>query len=330
MHDATRLTGQRAAGEYLRQLLLKPGPYRDAWQSHVARPHDGVINQLAVAEVIARQNAARGHSGARQMPPYQVRDVVSEALFGGRLTAATLQTFIDAFGFSDEESQRLRRLLAGSSRISVMSGTQAVPTFAEQDLDAAIGPRRHLTLSMHDHVWVGSDGRIDRGRHLQVIEANAQGVDRIPFICDTNVLTLEVGQGCKELTGEVRRIGPDVFAAQILLARTLGLGETLTFEYRLSYRFPGDPRDPAEREYRRGVLRQLDNLDVRIEFHPDKLPERVWWAQWDGSDGHVLEREAVELDSQQSAHRYVRSLEKTVVGFYWEWDGGAGALGPPQ
>jgi hypothetical protein len=173
---------------------------------------------------------------------------------------------------------------------------------------------------MHDHVWVGSDGRIDRGRHLQVIEANVQGVDRIPFVCDTNVLTLEVGQGCKELTGEVVSIGPDVFATQMLLARSLDVGETLTFEYRVSYRYPGDPCDPGEREYRRGGLRQVDNLDVRIEFHPGKLPERIWWAQWDGGDGHVLEREAVELDSQRSVHRYLRSLEKTVAGFYWEWE----------
>jgi hypothetical protein len=321
MHDATRLTGQRAASEYLRQLLLKPGPYRDAWQNHVARPHDGVINQLAVAEVIAgKQRGPGGHAGERQMPPYQVREVVSGALFGGKLTADTLQTFVDAFGFSDEESQRLRRLLAGSSRISVMSGTHAVPTCSEPDLDA-IGPRgRHQTLSMHDHVWVGSDGRIDRGRHLQVIEANVRGVDRIPFVCDTNVLTLEVGQGCKELTGQIVRIGPDVFATQILLARTLDVGETLTFEYWLSYRYPGDPHDPGEREYRRGGLRQVDNLDMRIEFHPDMLPARVWWAHWDGGDGSVLEREAVSLDSQHSAHRYLRSLEKTVVGFYWEWD----------
>jgi hypothetical protein len=194
-----------------------------------------------------------------------------------------------------------------------------VPPSAAQDLDAAIGPRRHQTLSMHDHVRVGSDGRIDRLRALQVIEACAEGLDRIPFICDTNVLTLEVGQGCKELTGEVSKIGEDVFATQIMLARTLDLGETITFEYSVSYRYPGDLRDPAEREYRRGVIRQLDNFDMRVEFHPDKLPSGVWWAHWDGGDGSVLEREAVSLDSQRSVHRYVRSLEKTVVGFYWEW-----------
>lgn len=158
---------------------------------------------------------------------------------------------------------------------------------------------------------------------MQVIEATAQGVDRIPFVCDTNVLTLEVTQGCKELAVAVRRIGAEMFATEILLARTLDLGETQTLEYWLSYRGQSDPRDPPGREYRRGGLRQLDNLDMRIEFHPKKLPRRIWWAHWDGGDGSVLEREAVSLDSQHSVHRYLRSLEKTVAGFYWEWDGGA-------
>jgi hypothetical protein len=321
MHDATQLAGQRAASEYLRQLLLKPGPYRDTWQCRVARPRDGVINQLAVAEVIAaHQHSARDRPGESLMPPYQVRDVVSDALFGGHLTADTLGIFVGAFGFSDEEASLLHRLLAGSSRISVMSGMSALPMGALHEVDAAMGERKHHTVSLHDHMWMSSDGRIDRSRTLQVIEAGAQGVDRIPFICDTNVLTLEVGQGCKELVGEVRRIGPDVFAAQILLSRILDLGQTLTLEYLLSYRYPGDLCDPRECQWRRGGLRHVDNLDMRAEFHPDKLPARMWWAHWDGTSDAIIEQEPVTLDIQHSVHRYVRSLEKSVVGFYWEWD----------
>ncbi|MBO0836928.1 MAG: hypothetical protein J2P28_15675, partial [Actinobacteria bacterium] len=315
------LGAQRAAAEYLRQLLLKPGPYRDAWQRLSTRPRDDVINQLAVAEVIAgQQDAARRRPGAGQVLPYQVRDVVSGALFGGILTAETLQIFIEAFGFTEEESSRLRRLLAGSTRIRVLSGLSALPICAMHEVDAAIGQRNHHTVALHDHIWVTADGRIDRARTMQVIEAGAARVDRIPFMCDTNVLTLEIGQGCKELLGDVRRIGQDVFAAPILLASTLDLGETLTLEYWHSYRYAGDPCDPREREFRRGGLRQIDNLDLRVEFHPDKLPSRVWWAHWDGGDGRVLQREMVSLDIQHSVHRYLRSLEKTVAGFYWEWD----------
>ncbi len=132
--------------------------------------------------------------------------------------------------------------------------------------------------------------------------------------------TIEVGQGCKGLTAELHQIGADVFATEILLARTLGIDETLTLEYRITYRFPGDLTDPAEREHRRAVMRSVENLDMRVEFHPEKLPSQLWWAHWDGVEGGVLEREVVTLDSEHSAHRYLRSVDKTVVGFYWHWD----------
>jgi hypothetical protein len=173
---------------------------------------------------------------------------------------------------------------------------------------------------LHDHIWVGADGRIDRARTLHVIEAIAPGVDRLPFVCDNNVLTMEVGHGCKKLAGQLRWIGGEFFATEILLSRTLDVGETLTLEYWLSYRWYDDPGDAWAREYRRAVMRQLNNLDIRVEFHPDWLPRQVWWAHWDGTHGNVLEREGVSLDSQRSAHRYLHSLEKTAVGFYWERD----------
>ncbi len=321
MSDAGNVESKRAAAEYLRQLLLKPGPYHDAWRRHVARPRDGVINQMAVAEVIAaRLRSAPGHPGDAQVMPYQLRDTVSGALSGRQLNAATRQLFVDAFGFAQHEADRLRRLSEGSSRINVLSGSHAVPVHAEQDVDHALGRRRHQTVSLHDHIYVGADGRIDGVRTMQVIEALAPDLDRIPFLCDTNVTTLEVGQGCKGLTGELHSIGPSVFGTEILLARMLAVDETITLEYRVNYRFPGDFTDPTETEHRRAVIRSLENLDMRVEFHPRRLPSQVWWGRWDGVEGGVLEREVVTLDSQHSAHRYLRSLDKTVVGFYWQWE----------
>ena len=61
----------------------------------------------------------------------------------------------------------------------------------------------------------------------------------------------------------------------------------------------------------------LENFDMRIEFHPDQVPAAVWWAVWDGMEGRVLEQEQVSPDSQHSVHRYLRSLERSVVGFHW-------------
>jgi hypothetical protein len=280
-----------------------------------------VINQMAVAEVIAdRLRAAPGHAGDAQIMPYQLRDTVSGALSGLHFSAQTLRLFIEAFDFSEQDAGRLRRLWNGSTSIGVMSGSHAVTGQTQRELGEVLGPPRHQTLSLHDHVYVADDGRIDHARMLQVIEAIAPGVDRIPFLCDTNVLTVEVGQGGKELNGNVKQLRDDMFFAEILLARTLDLGETITLEYWLTYRFPGDLTDPAEREFRRAVMRYAQNLDMRIEFHPNLRPAQVWWAHWDGADGDVIGREAVTLDSECSVHRYLRSVDKTVVGFCWQWE----------
>jgi hypothetical protein len=319
--DAKRQDGRRAASHYLQQLLLKPGTYRQSWERYVSRERRGTINQLAVAEVIARHLWSVPRSSAdAEITPHQLKDTVSRALTGRLLSRSALSLFIESFGFSEHEAGRLWRLWNGSATIGVMSGSHAVPVQAQRELAEMLGPARHQTLSLHDHVYIGEDGRIDRIRMLQVIEAAAQGVDRIPFLCDTNVLTVEVGQGGKELSGRVEQIREDLFFTEILLARTLDLGETITLEYWVTYRYPGDAADPAERMHRRAVMRHAENIDMRVEFHPSRPPTQVWWAHWDGTDGDVIQHEAVTLDSQCSAHRYIRSADKTVVGFHWHWE----------
>jgi hypothetical protein len=315
----TQSAGRRAAADYLRQLLLKPGDYRRCWEQHVVRSRHDAINQLAVAEVLARHLSSAPGGGAAEVMPHQLKDTVSRALSGRLLSKPALRLFIDAFGFTDDEADRLWRLWNGAATISVLSGRRAVPVEAEQGVRQALGPRRHQTLTLHDHVYVGADGRLARARTLQVIEATEPGTDRIPFLYDTSLLTIEVGQGCAGLSGELRQIGDDLFFTEILLARTLGLGETSTIEYTTTYRYPGDPNDPREREFRRAVMAELENLDLRVEFHPDRLPAKLWWATWDGIDGNVLTEQEAVLDSQLSAQRYLRSLKRSVVGFHWDW-----------
>lgn len=318
--EVAQSPGRRAASLYLQQLLLKPGTYRQSWEQHVSRSRSGAVNQLAVAEVLARHLWSSPRAPADlNTTPHQLKDTVSRALSGRLLSRAALSLFIEAFGFTPDEADRLWQLWSGSATVSVLSGTHGVPLEAEREVAQVVGPRRHQTLSLHDHISVASDRRIERVRTLQVIEATAQGVDRIPFVCDTSVLTINVGQGCKEVTGPLRQLGVDAFLTQIVLARTLGLGETITLEYWLTYRFPGNMADPTEREWRRAVPYHLENYDMRVEFHPDQLPSRVWWARWDGTDGDVAERQEVTLDSQHAAHRYLRSVSKTVAGFCWEW-----------
>jgi len=318
--DPPAAAGRRAAASYLRELLQRPGLYRRQWEQHVVRARPGEITQLAVAEVLARYLWSYPRvPGDADVLPHQLKDTVSRALSGRLLSRSALSLFIDAFGISDQEADRLQRLWEGSGTISILSGPRAMTPRTEQDLHTAIGPRRHQTLSLHDHVHVGADRRLARTRTLQVVEAITDGLDRIPYLYDTKALTLEVGQGCMELNGELHQVSDDLFVTYIPLARTLDVGETTTLEYWTTYQYPGEPVDAHEREFRRAVMGRLENFDMRVEFHPDELPSGVWWATWDGVEGEILEQEPVSLDSQNSVHRYLRFIEKTVAGFHWSW-----------
>lgn len=312
--------GRRAAARYLRALLVQPGPYRRRWEQHVVRARSSEITQLAVAEVLARHlwNEPRV-AGDSDVLPRQLKDTVSRALNGTMLSQPALSLFIEAFGISGPDARRLRRLWEGSGRISVLSGPGALAASTEGDLHSVLGPRRHQTVSLHDHVQVGPDGRVTSNRTLQVIEALADGLDQIPYIYDTNALTLEFGQGCGDVSGDLKQISENVYATMIPLGTQLSAGETTSLEYVTTYRYPGNLDEPQEREFRRAVMRRMENFDIRVQFHPDMLPACVWWAVWDGIDGPILEREQVPLGSLHEVQRYLRSVEKAVVGFHWTW-----------
>ena len=324
MSNARPSAGRRAAARFLHELLAEQGPYRRLWERDVVRSRSGEITQLAVAQVLARHLWSHPRAaGDADALPRQLKDTVSRALSGALLSRPTLALFIDAFGISREHADRLWRLWGGSGRISVLSGPRAMGAKTEEELRSALGSRRHQTVSMHDHVYVGPDGRIARTRTLQVVEAIVDGLNRIPYLYDTNALTLEVGQGCGDVPGDVYQISEHVYAATIPLARELSAGDTTSLEYVTTYRYPGNRADPHEREARRAVMRRLENFDMRVEFHPEMLPARIWWAVWDGVEGSIIEREPATLGSQHEVHRYLRAVEKTVVGFCWSWQAAA-------
>ncbi|MGD0687555.1 MAG: hypothetical protein ABSA03_20850, partial [Streptosporangiaceae bacterium] len=191
---ASAAAGRQAAAGYLRELLLRPGRYRRIWEQHAIRVRLGEINQLAVAEALARHlwNYPRA-TGDADLVAHQLKDTVSRSLAGRLLSRRALSLFIDAFGFSDQEQGRLWRLWEGSAAISVLTGDRAMPSDSFAEVAAVLGPRRHQTLSLHDHVYVGPDGRLAYTRTLQVVEAIADGLDSIPYLYDTNTTTLETG-----------------------------------------------------------------------------------------------------------------------------------------
>jgi len=305
-------TGVQAAAAYIRELLLRPGRYRRKWEQYAERSRAGQVNQLAVAEVLAHYLWQHPRTnGDIDVLPRQLKDTASRALSGKLLSQATLVLFMDAFGFGPLEREQLLKLWEGSAHVRVLSGPRAI----RDDKASMLGSRQVKTLSLHDHHYLGPDGMPIRHRVIHVIEAIVDNVDRIPIRADTNAVTIEVGQGFSGLAGPVYEPIAEVFVVDMLLAKPLAAGETATLEYWVGFHYPQTPPP----EFRRVVQFFVENLDIRIEFHPDKLPRNVEWAVWDGLDGPIVERERVVLDSQCAVHRYLRLAEKTAVGFHWDW-----------
>jgi hypothetical protein len=214
-------------------------------------------------------------------------------------------------GFPELEQEHLLKLWEGSAHVRVLSGPRA---FGE-DKARMLGSPRLKTLALHDHHYLGPDGLPVKHRVIHVIEAIVDGVDRVPYRADTNALTIEAGQGFSGLAGPVYQPIAELFVVDMLLAKPLAIGETATLEYTASFHYS----TPPPPEFRRVVQFHVENLDIRVEFHPDKLPRDVVWAVWDGIDGPIMEREHVTLDSQFAVHRYLRLAEKTTAGFHWDW-----------
>jgi hypothetical protein len=109
-------TGVQAAAAYMRELLLRPGPYRRKWEQYAQRARQGQVNQLAVAEVLAHY--LREHPRAQgdlDVLARQLKDTASRALSGKLLSKATLVLFSEAFGLGALEREHLLKLWEGST-----------------------------------------------------------------------------------------------------------------------------------------------------------------------------------------------------------------------
>ena len=214
---------REAAAAYLRELLLRPGRTRRKWEQYAERNRPGQINQMAVAEVLARYlwDYPR-RPGDTEILPRQLKDTASRALSGKLLSKAALGLFIEAFGIPLFERDQLWKLWEGSSRIRVLTGPRSFGVRARAEIETALGPAVHRTLSVHDHHYVGADGLPNRTRTLQVIEALDDNVGQIPYIYNTDALTIDLIQGCTGLGARLTEITSGFFATDMLLARPLG------------------------------------------------------------------------------------------------------------
>lgn len=302
--------GQRAAGRQLRTLLLQVGPYRDRWEDVAERSIvTDEVNQAAVCEVIAQWLYDDGHPDTDTELNRRLKDKVSRALSGDVLTPRTLEWFIEAFRLSPHDAARVRGLHRGG-----IEQREIIGTLAPGAPGSARRAPAHRTTLLFEHHYIGRDGLPVHHHTQQTIYSLTDGLDRYHVRIDTDEAEVRVKRG--GTSGEPYQLGNGLLAIDITFPHPLGFGEAHYLDYWTNLHYS---RPPA-REFRRAAHQRVEHVDMRVEFHRDRLPSRIWWAEWSGYvDGDVVERTEVTLDEERSAHRYLDAIENTVVGFHWDW-----------
>lgn len=300
--------GAYEAGCYLAELLGKPGPARRRWQMYQhARSGAGEVSIAAVCRVIAEYLWDSGEFPDTDTElPRRLKDRVGRALQGRFLNPVTLRWFSDAFELPEDDALRLQLLLDGSPSTRVTIG---------QASDDVLPPARPCrTLSLHEHHYLGSDGLPSRHLTTQVIEATGNELTVHRYMFDTATLTVDVMQGgC--LDGPVHDLGGGMFARDIVLTRPLSKGETATLCYSSAFRYSKPPAP----EFRRTAFRRVNNMDLRVEFHPSRLPRQIFYAEWNALHGPPIRRTPVTPAPDCSVHIFLSMAEHVIVGFTWEW-----------
>ncbi len=304
--------GQRAAGLHLRLLLSRVGQYREVWEARARATEPDEINQRAVCQAIAEYlwDSGERAEGDHTLPR-RLKDRVNRCLAGNGLSLETLLWFERAFRLSPHDSQRVRELFRGATGPTNIVGGLTPP-------DPASGirlPPHDITL-LFDHHVIGRAGLPVHHHSQMTIRSRTDGLASYQYRMDTSEATVRVQHG--GTAGPIYPIADGYHACDITFAHPLRDGEEhyLDFWTRLRYSQPPPP------EFRRGTLQVLQHLEMRIKFHREKLPRRLWWAEWRdyrGADQEIAYREDARLDEEYSAHRYLEAIERAIVGFCWEW-----------
>lgn len=308
MSESSGAVETRQTAAYLTELLNKP-PYRYKWlQFDPERQRTGRAHQTAIAKVL-EEYVDHGDEERRNVSLKSMPQRVSKAMRGEVLTRATLELFVGAFGISADEAGRLRRLLEGSAKIRVLSGTRM--PLAEP---VSGPPAGHRTTSVHDYHYVNANGLPAWHRTQLVIESITDDLTSYPYRFDTDALSVEVEQGGRP-DGTVYYVGGGLYGVDIRLDEPLAHGEQTSLIFETVFRYA----EPPPPELRRAARGRLENVAMRVEFHPARIPRRIWWAVWDRLDGSPVSRDEVALRNGRYVFRQLDAIERTVVGFTWEW-----------
>lgn len=282
---------------------------RHRWEGRSTAGTDTELNYAAVSRIVAAHLWETGERPDTDTNlPRRLKDRIRRGLLGDLLSEETLGWLIAAFGIAADEQRRLWALYEGSAAVRVLHGTAQAT-----GLPASRG---HRTISLHEHHFLGPDGLPQRHLTTQVIEARVEGLRSYPYIFDTAALTVDVLQGGRP-SGGLRRLTGGLFAAEIELTRPLRRGETTTLTYLTTF-FYDEPPEPC---FRRAAFTSVDSVDIRVEFDRRRLPSTVHYTEWAALDRPATRSERRELESDNSVHVFLRTIENAIVGFTWTWPG---------
>lgn len=303
--------GQRAAAQYL-GMLLRQRPYRDRWEAYAHGLTRGDVSQSAVCQVVAQHlwdsgERSEGDTGL----PRKLKDRISRALSGEAMSLETLRWLVAGFGLSAHDERRVHELYRGD----------IAPRFIIGELPARSGAPgapapAHQTALLFEHHYIGPAGLPVRHHTQQTIYSLTEGLASYRYGLDTPEADIRVRRG--GVCSPIYRTDSTHYATDIVFPHPLAYGEEHYLDYWTLFRYSAPPPP----EFRRATHQRVEHLEMRVEFHPDRQPARLWWAQWqDYRDdrAQVVERTMMPLDEELSARKYLDAVERAVVGFYWEW-----------
>jgi hypothetical protein len=296
-----------AAGALLRDLLAFDPRYRRQWCRRETR-HQGELNQAAIAKVIEEYLWDSGERDESLLDlARQLKDRVSKALRGERLSAETLAWFISAFQMENADENRLWEIYGGKTR-DPFGVSHTIHNRREM-----IRRQCHRTVSVVERYMMDRNGSLALRRTHHVIRAIEDGVGIYIYNHEPNASSVEVVHGGH--LGRHYTYGGGLTSVEILLDRRLEVGETTTLEYRTF--FARDAMRPTE--VRRAAFGRCENVDFAVEFDETKTPASAWWCAWDDHfDGSCVVTAPADI-RKGVIRKFVPYIEEAVVGFRWEW-----------
>jgi hypothetical protein len=186
------------------------------------------------------------------------------------------------------------------------------------------GTGQVLLVTLTKRVLIDSAGWPLCARVAARVRAAQDGVDRLWYVDgdDPRLRPLVTAtSGCRpgRRVSERGRPGPGLVATELVLGRTLGVGERHEVSFLVSYepRAGSVPVRPAEPVLRQLVSRPLESLDLGVSFDPAALPGAVLACRWRPRDGAEISRRELTVPRCRSYELVV--ADPAPGGYGWRW-----------